>query len=99
MRFRFRDSEVLLFQIIDPAEMDLPYRTWMEFRDPESPQTSLRLDANWMRKKYRENLENHLARLRDACRGAQIDYQLVSTDTPFDLALARYLSKRRLKRI
>jgi hypothetical protein len=47
-----------------------------------------------IREEYREKFGNFIERYRRDCRNGAIDYNLVTTDTPFELMLAAYLSKR-----
>lgn len=92
--FRYRRSEVIVFHILDPAEVELPFTSWMRFRDPENPEVTMRLDARRVRDIYRENLREHCDQLRRGCTAAGIDYVLVETREPFELPLARYLDTR-----
>lgn len=92
-RFRHRRSDVLVFHIIDPAELQFPYRGWTAFRDMESS-TIRRLECRWVRESYLENLRAHLEQLRRGCRSSGVDYERLDTRTPFHLALAKYLSQR-----
>jgi len=96
-RFRHRHCEVLVFHIIDPAEVEFPFTNWAVFRDLERPSLRVRLDARSIREVYRKNLEAHLTALRKGCGSTNIDYCLLETTAPFDLALVRYLATRRLR--
>jgi len=93
-RFRHRHCEVLVFHIIDPAELEFPFTNWTVFRDLESPGRKLRLDGRQIRSIYRKNLESHLLQLRRGCGSTNIDYCRLETETPFDQALVRYLATR-----
>lgn len=96
-RFRFRDSDVLVFHVVDRAELEFPFQRWTSFRDLEDPSLRLKMDARWVRKDYLRNLHEHLRRLREGCRAGRMDYELIDTRTPFDVALAQYLGRRRSK--
>jgi uncharacterized protein (DUF58 family) len=95
---RHRRSEVMVFQVLDPAEIELPFNGWMLLRDPEEPSRELRLDARQARRIYQENLEAHLEALRRGCAAAKVDYTLLATAEPFETALARYLHARAANR-
>lgn len=97
-RFRHRQSEVVVFHIIDPQELEFPFTNWMVFRDPERPGFKFRLDARQIRAAYRKNLADHLLQLRKGCGSMKVSYSLLDTRTPFDRALARYLAARRFQR-
>ena len=47
-----------------------------------------------VRKAYLTALEEFLDRIREGCRSMQIDYELVQTDQPLDLALRTLLGNR-----
>ncbi len=94
-RLRTARSDVVVFHLLDPAEREFPYTTWTVFRDAESPGERLRADARWLRRAYLDGLHDHIERLRRGCHASHIDYQLVDTSTPFDVALSRFLTARR----
>lgn len=91
---RERKCEVLAFQILDRAELELPFRTWMVFQDPEDPDVEIKLDARQARDLYLRNLEEHCEVLRKGCAAQEIDFVPVETREPFELCLARYVSLR-----
>ena len=91
---RHCQSEVIVFHILDPAEVELPFTSWMIFRDPENPEVEMRLDARQVREMYRENLKEHGDQLRKGCTAAAIDYVPVETREPFETSLAGYLQAR-----
>jgi len=93
-RFRHRLCEVLVFQVIDPAELEFPFTNWTVFRDLEPTGLRVRLDARQIREAYRRNLGAHLAQLKQGCGSTSIHYALLDTRAPFDQALARYLAAR-----
>jgi uncharacterized protein (DUF58 family) len=91
---RRRHADAILFHVMDPAEEEFPFGGWTVFHDVESPGVRLRLDARQVRDTYRENLAEHLEVLRKGCAAAGIDYHRMTTQAPFELALARYLDAR-----
>lgn len=92
-QLRHRRHEVIVFHLLDPAEMDFPYQGDTLFRDPETGQ-ELRVTPSRIRRFYREALERFQVGYRQACLQSSIDYVAIRTDTPFDVALARYLERR-----
>jgi len=48
-----------------------------------------------IQKSYQEAMREFLDRYKKECRENDIDYLLVDTSTPFDVALLEYLTKRR----
>jgi len=91
--FRHDRHEVIVFNVLDRAELEFPFRGLLEFRDMETRQR-LQTLPEAIREDYLQNLKQFIDRYRRDCRKAAVDYQLVCTDTPFELMLAAYLSKR-----
>jgi uncharacterized protein (DUF58 family) len=91
--FRHRKHEVIVFHILDPRELDLDYRDEVEFEDLESHR-KLRVEPAFLREQYSAKVNNWIDRLSRGCKEHQIDYNLLSTATPFDQALTAFLNKR-----
>lgn len=96
---RGRGHDVILFHVLDPAEIEFPYGAPSDFLDLE---TGARLPVvpETFREEYLEMMEEHVARLGRRSGEARIDYALLDTSTPLDHALFQYLShrERRLSR-
>ena len=92
--FRHRKHEVVVFHVLDPAEVAFPFRDEVVFVDMESGE---RLSAiPWeLAPDYRERVARWRQAYRRTCAEHAIDYVEVQTDTPYDVALLRYLEKRR----
>jgi uncharacterized protein (DUF58 family) len=90
---RHDKHEVLVFHILDPAEVDFPFQRHSGFRDMETGE-EVEVHPAFTREEYRRSFKAFLDGHRKACSESRIDYQLARTDVPFDLFLARYLSKR-----
>lgn len=92
--FRHRKHEVVVFHLLDPAEVSFPFQDEVVFVDME---TGDRLSAvSWeLAPEYRKRVERWQQTFRRMCGEHTIDYVGVRTDTPFDVALLRYLEKRR----
>jgi len=91
--FRHDRHEVIVFNVFDKAEMEFPFRGLVEFRDLETRQ-KLQTRPEVIRDEYLANVRDFIDRYRRDCRNSAIDYQLVTTDAPFEFMLAAYLSKR-----
>ncbi len=91
--FRHDRHEVIVFNVFDKAEMEFPFRGLVEFRDMETRQ-KLQTRPEVIRDEYLANVRDFIDRYRRDCRNSAIDYQLVTTDAPFEFMLAAYLSKR-----
>jgi uncharacterized protein (DUF58 family) len=92
--FRFKGNDVIVFHLLDPAELSLPFDGNILFEDLEELNLRVVADPRAIRKTYREVVEEFTSRMRQECHDNIIDYQLISTSTPLDKALASYLSWR-----
>lgn len=91
--FRFRGSDVLVFHVLDPAERTFPFERPVRFRDLESGDEIVAApDA--VRAHYLAELERLTETYRRELRLAGIDYSLVDTSQPLDVALLSYLAVR-----
>ena len=93
-QLRHRGSEVIVLQVLDPAERELPFNSWRGRRDIEDPSVELRLDARQMAELYRENFAEHQAAIRRGCSAAEVDYLCLETTEPFANTLGRFLHLR-----
>jgi uncharacterized protein (DUF58 family) len=90
---RHRGHEVILFHILDEAEVKFPFEGVIEFEDPEAGD-KLTLDARGMREDYTKSIEEFRQYYRDECAKANIDYVTMDTSVNFDKALLEYLVQR-----
>ena len=91
--FRHDRSEVIVFNLFDPAERDLPYGGLVELLDLETGR-KMQVRADVIRDEYQQRFQQFVRRYQGECAAARIDYQLVTTDAPFELMLAAYLNRR-----
>ena len=92
--FRFKGNDVIVFHLLDPAELDLPFDGNILFEDLEETHLKVVADPRTIRKTYQAVVNDFIAEMRKQCHDDAIDYQLISTSTPLDQALASYLSWR-----
>ena len=92
--FRFKGNDVIVFHLLDPAELDLPFEGNILFEDLEALDLRVVADPRAIRKTYRQVVDEFVGEMRKQCHDSGIDYQLISTATPLDKALASYLSWR-----
>lgn len=90
---RFRKNEVIVFHILDPAEIDLPFSGEIIFDDLENQQKIV-TRPEVIRKSYQEEVKKWITYYRWGFQNADIDYYLMDTSTPLDYALSSYLSRR-----
>jgi len=86
---------VVVFQILDPSEIDLDFDGEVEFESLEEPGQRVRLEPAHMRAGYVERFGKWRDTLRRECRRQLIDLVEITTDTPFEKGLGAYLQKRR----
>jgi len=85
--------EVIVFQVLDPAEIDFAYTTSSQFEDLESG-SMLYIDPEKIRSDYLTNFVAHQARIRELCVNQGITHQVLRTDEPLELALFHFLTNR-----
>jgi uncharacterized protein (DUF58 family) len=92
--------DVVVFHVLDPAELNFDFGAPALFQDIESGR-NMYVNPSDARTGYRSMLEAHLGAAESVCRKLGIDYHLFPTDRPFDLALLEFLQDRmrRKKRI
>lgn len=92
--FRYKRNEVIMFQVLDPAEMNFAIDSPTIFKDMETSKEMLSQPISVMNS-YKDAVKEFIDNYRTACLSNNIDYVLLSTDTPFDQALLGYLNKRK----
>ena len=90
---RFRGNEVIVFHLLDPAELDFDFKEASAFEDLESGE-QIPIVPEALRDEYRQMIRAHVAAITERCKGARIDYTMLVTSQPLDHALFRYLSMR-----
>ncbi len=93
--FRHRRHEVILFHVLDKAELEFPFRDLTAFHDLESNER-IQVDPAYVRDAYIEQIEAFIEQYRRTCAEAQIDYVLTDTTVPYDFMLSRYIAKRNM---
>lgn len=91
--FRHKRHEILIFHLLDPAELDLPYSGVTRFKDMEGTR-EITLNPALLRTEYLKRLHAFMDRYRSECSRLHIDYVPVNTQTPYDEFLSAYLTKR-----
>lgn len=93
-RLRHGGHDVILFHVLDQAEVEFPFEGLVELEDPETNDT-VELDANSYRSEYLEEIKEFRTSYARECRQSGIDYVPLDTSMQFDRALTEYLSNRR----
>lgn len=96
---RFRGNEVIVFHLLDPAELDFSFTDPSAFEDLESGE-QLPIVPAALAEQYRELVRAHITGLTERFSANRIDYAVVNTSSPLDHALFSYLTAReRLTRV
>jgi uncharacterized protein (DUF58 family) len=92
--FRYRGTEVIVFHVLDSAELRFPFEQAARFRDVETRQEVLAVPGA-VRDSYLRAIGELQDRYRRELRLAGIDYVALDTSQPLDPALMAYLMARR----
>ena len=90
---KYRGTDVVVFQVLDPNELTFPFRGASKFRDLETAQEVV-AEPSTARKDYLRELAGLTLRYDRELRGAGIDYVQLDTSQPLDFALLTYLAAR-----
>jgi len=91
--FRHKKHEVVVFHVLDDAEIDFPYDDLIDFEDMETGKR-LQVHARLLREQVCAKMDQFLRDVQGRCAEHAIDYVRVRTSTPIHLTLVNYLSKR-----
>ncbi len=91
--FRHNHHEVLVMHILDPLERTFAFGNDAVFKDVETGEV-LTTQPYHIQKSYQEAMQKFIEGYKRECRENSIDYLLLDTTTPFDVALLNYLNKR-----
>lgn len=92
-QLRSRRHDVVVLQVLDPAEIEFPFEQMTLFEGLEQYEDLL-AEPKSLRKAYLSRLDEFRTRLRAGCLAERIDVVEMSTRTPLDVALTSYLSRR-----
>jgi uncharacterized protein (DUF58 family) len=88
-----KGNDVLVFQVLDPAEIDFPFEGPVHFEDLESGE-KIPVVPERQREQYQQLIQTHLNQLAQLLVENRIDYFLFNTSKPLAHALFVYLSRR-----
>ncbi len=96
---RHKGNDVIVFHILDPAEIEFPFEDAAYFKDLESG-ASIPVVPDTLREQYLALMNEHMTTLEQRLTLSRIDYCRVDTSKPLDHVLFEYLSRRhRLSRV
>lgn len=91
--FRYRKHEVIIFHILDPYEIDFPFRFLAEFMDLETGERIV-VNPKAARREYLRIFDSFVYNYRRSFSDSGVDYVRVNTKVPLDFFLLSYLKKR-----
>ena len=92
--FRHRQNEVVVFHILDPYEVEFPFKGESGFVDMETGKELM--TQPWeIADQYRKRFKSWSKAYERVCLENRIEYVQLTTETPYDVALLRYLEKRK----
>jgi uncharacterized protein (DUF58 family) len=96
---KFIGNDLIVFHVLDPAEIDFGYDDASSFEDLESGE-QIPVVPESLAAEYRSMIRAHIEALTTKFSEHRIDYTLLNTAEPLDRALFSYLSSReRLMRV
>lgn len=93
---RHAGHDVIVFHILDEAEVRFPFEGAVDFLDPETGE-NLVVDAAGMRGDYLEAVQELCDTYSRECAKMGVDYVRLDTSMPFDKALVGYLASRKAR--
>ena len=91
--FQFRGIDVIVFHVLDADEIDFPFERATRFEDLETNEEVMAVPGA-VRDHYLKAMGALIERYRRELGASGIDYQLLNTNHPLELALMSYLSTR-----
>jgi len=89
----FRGNDMIVFQLLDPAELQFEFPDAAQFVDMET-RKEMHVIPNFIRQEYRRVLSKQIAEYEKECRKDRMDFFLINTAQPLDKALFSYLVRR-----
>lgn len=91
--FRHRKHDVIVYHILDPAELELPFHSVSQFEDLETGERVV-TSPREVRAAYARAVERFLEDSRKLCASLDVDYVLTRTDEPLTRLVHRHLNRR-----
>jgi uncharacterized protein (DUF58 family) len=91
--FRFQGHDIIVFQVMDNAELTFPFDSMTEFSDMETGLKTT-VSPEGIRTAYLAEMKDFLASCEKACADVHADYKLFDTSQPLELVLSEYLYRR-----
>lgn len=92
-QLRAKGNDVIVFHVLDNAELTFPYDRIADFEDSETREIHKAVPAR-VREDYLQEIRRFCDFYKQKCRAGGMDYCLLNTSEPLGTALAAYLNKR-----
>jgi len=90
---RYKKHEIMMFQILDPQEIEFPFEDVTMFKGLEE-MGDLLTEPRALRAGYLEQLKQFTDGLQKLCRGMNIDFVRMNSGEPLDVSLSGFLANR-----
>lgn len=93
--FVFKKHQIIIFHLLDAAEMEFPFTKITSFVDMETGD-KLQVDPRDVKEPYRREMAEFINRYRQQCSDRNIEYVQTTTGESYDRMLLTYLARRKL---
>jgi uncharacterized protein (DUF58 family) len=90
---RYKKHEMMVFQVMDPAEIEFPFDDVTLFKGLEEA-GELLTEPRSLREGYLAQLGQFTDELKKICRGMRVDFARMNSGEPLDVALSGFLATR-----
>lgn len=90
---KFKGNDVIVFHLLDRNETDFEFTAPVLLEDAETEE-QIHVLPDVLGDGYRQTMRAHITALREGAAVNKIDYELITTDQPLDVALFSFLAKR-----
>ena len=90
---RYKKHEMMVFQVLDPMEIEFPFEDVTLFKGLEGL-GELLTEPRALREGYLEQLNQFTEAMKKLCRGMHVDFQRMNSGEPLDVALSSFLATR-----
>jgi len=90
---RYKKHEMMIFQILDPQEVDFPFEDVTMFKGLEEL-GDLLTEPRALREGYLRQMNDHTDALKKLCRSMNIDFSQMNSGESLEAALGKFLANR-----
>ncbi len=90
---RYKKHEIMVFQLLDPQEIEFPFEEVTMFKGLEE-MGDLLTEPRSLRQGYLDELASFTEELKKICRGMNVDFHRYNTADALDVTLSQFLATR-----